>query len=94
MDNGQIESIKNELVGISEQLSKSHKSNKPTKKELIEQEIPKLMNEKLREAHIKGLVQGWETANQLLLDYAKTHTLTEVVVFCEMNVKNKDMMVK
>lgn len=71
-----------------------HKVKKPTKAQLINEIIPKQFEQKLREMHIKGMVQGFEVANQSILDYAENHTLEEVVEFCKKNVKNKDVMEK
>lgn len=71
-----------------------HKVKKPTKSQLINEIIPKQFEQKLREMHIKGMVQGFEVANQSILDYAENHTLEEVVEFCRKNVKNKDVMEK
>jgi hypothetical protein len=95
MDKGQIESIKNELSSITEQLSKSHKSKKSTKKEFINEQLPKLIKEKLKESHIKGLVQGFEVANQMLLDYIKDgHTMDELINFASKNVINSEVVEK
>lgn len=71
-----------------------HKSKKPTKAQLINEIIPKQFKQKLREMHIKGMVQGFEVANQMLLEYAESHTIEEVVEFCKKNVANKDVMEK
>ena len=71
-----------------------HKSKKPTKKQMIEEVIPKQYEQKLKDIHIKGMVQGFEIANQMLLEYAETHTIEEVVDFCKKNVEKKDVMSK
>ena len=71
-----------------------HKSKKPTKKQMIEEIIPKQFEQRLKDIHIKGMVQGFEVANQSILDYAENHTLEEVMEFCRKNVKNKDVMEK
>ena len=71
-----------------------HKSKKPTKKQMIEEIIPKQFEQRLKEMHIKGMVQGFEVANQMLLEYAESHTIEEVVEFCKKNVENKDVMSK
>ena len=71
-----------------------HKSKKPTKKQMIEEIIPKQYEQKLKDIHIKGMVQGFEIANQMLMEYAKTHTIEEVVDFCKKNVENKNVMSK
>lgn len=81
----------------------SHKSKKPTKAELqsivdtlITPEMKQAMiegfEEDLKNAHIKGMVQGFEVANQMLLEWAECHTIEEVVEFCRKNVENKDKM--
>lgn len=71
-----------------------HKVKKPTKKQMIEEIIPKQYEQKLKDIHIKGMVQGFEIANQMLLEYAETHTIEEVVEFCRKNVEKKDVMSK
>ena len=71
-----------------------HKSKKPTKKQMIEEIIPNQYEQKLKDIHIKGMVQGFEVANQMLLKYAESHTIEEVVEFCKKNVENKDVMSK
>ena len=70
------------------------KSKKPTKKQMIEEIIPKQYEQKLKDIHIKGMVQGFEVANQMLLEYAERHTIEEVVDFCKKNVEKKDVMSK
>ena len=71
-----------------------HKSKKPTKKQMIEEIIPKQFEQKLKEMHIKGMMQGFEVANQMLIEYAECHTIEEVVEFCKKNVESKDVMEK
>lgn len=82
-----------------------HKLKKPTKAELqsivdtlITPEMKQAMiegfEEDLKNAHIKGLVQGFEVANQMLLEYAECHTIGEVIDFCKKNVESKDVMEK
>ena len=71
-----------------------HKSKKPTKKQMIEEIIPKQYEQKLKDIHIKGMVQGFEVANQMLLKYAESHTIEEVVEFCKKNSEQKDVMEK
>ena len=69
-----------------------HKSKKPTKKQMIEEIIPKQFKEELHNAHIKGLVQGFEVANKMLIDYADGHSFEEVVDFCKKNIEQKSVM--
>ena len=69
-----------------------HKSKKPTKKQMIEEIIPKQFKDELNKTHIKGLVQGFEVANQMLIDYADGHSLEEVVDFCKKNIEQKSVM--
>ena len=66
------------------------KSKKPTKKQLME-ELPKKFEQELKNAHIKGMVQGYELSNQMLLEWAENHTIEEVVEFCKKNVEDKTM---
>lgn len=68
-----------------------HKAKQPTKSEFINEIIPKKFKEELQSAHIKGLVQGFELANNMLLEYAKGKTIEEVVEFCKKNVDTKVM---
>ena len=68
-----------------------HKSKNPTKKQMME-ELPKKFEQELKSAHIKGMVQGYELSNQMLLEYAENHTIEEVVDFCRKNVENKGKM--
>jgi len=70
----------------------SHKSKKPTKKQMIEEVIPKQFKDELNKAHIKGLVQGFEVANQMLIEYADGHSLEQVVDFCKKNIEQKQVM--
>jgi len=69
-----------------------HKSKKPTKKQMIEEIIPKQFKDELNKTHIKGLVQGFEVANQMLIDYADGHSLEQVVDFCKKNIEQKSVM--
>ena len=71
-----------------------HKGKKPTKKQMIEEVIPNQFKEELRNAHIKGMVQGFEVANQLLLEYADSHTIEELRDFCKKNIEQKQVMEK
>ena len=69
-----------------------HKAKKPTKKQMIEEVIPKKFKDELHNAHIKGLVQGFEVANQMLIDYADGHSFEQVVDFCKKNIEQKSVM--
>ena len=80
-----------------------HKSKKLTKAELQsivdrliteegKEEIINNHKEEVRKAHIKGLCQGYELSNQMLLEWAENHTIEEVVEFCRKNVENKGKM--
>ena len=71
-----------------------HKGKKPTKKQMIEDIIPNQFKEELRNAHIKGMVQGFEVANQMLLEYADSHTIEELRDFCKKNIEQKQVMEK
>ena len=71
-----------------------HKGKKPTKKQMIEEVIPNQFKEELRNTHIKGMVQGFEVANQLLLEYADSHTIEELRDFCKKNIEQKQVMEK
>ena len=70
------------------------KGKKPTKKQMLEEVIPNQFKEELRNAHIKGMVQGFEVANQMLLEYADSHTIEELRDFCKKNVEQKQVMEK
>jgi hypothetical protein len=71
-----------------------HKGKKPTKKQMLEEVIPNQFKEELRNAHIKGMVQGFEVANQMLLEYADSHTIEELRDFCKKNIEQKQVMEK
>ena len=71
-----------------------HKGKKPTKKQMIEEVIPNQFKEELRNAHINGMVQGFEVANQMLLEYADSHTIEELRDFCKKNIEQKQVMEK
>ena len=59
---------------------------------MIEEVIPNQFKEELHNAHIKGLFQGFEVANQMLIDYADGHSFEEVVDFCKKNIEQKSVM--
>ena len=69
-----------------------HKAKKPTKKQMIEEVIPNQFKEELHNARIKGLVQGFEVANQMLIDYADGHSFEQVIDFCKKNIEQKQVM--
>ena len=69
-----------------------HKGKKPTKKQMIEEVIPSQLKHELHNAHIKGLVQGFEVANQMLIEYADGHSFEEVIDFCKKNIEQKSVM--
>ena len=69
-----------------------HKAKKPTKKQMIEEVIPNQFKDELHKAHIKGLVQGFEVANQMLIDYADGHSFEQVIDFCKKNIEQKQVM--
>ena len=71
-----------------------HKKKKPTKAQMINEIIPKQFEDELKKSHIKGLVQGFEIANTMIMDYAKENTIEQVIEFCKKNVENKGMMTK
>ena len=59
---------------------------------MIEEVILNQFKEELHNAHIKGLVQGFEVANQMLIEYADGHSLEEVIDFCKKNIEQKSVM--
>ena len=69
----------------------SNKKKKPTKAQMINEIIPKQFEEELKKSHIKGLVQGFELANQMLLEYGQDKTIEEVLNFCKKNIEDKTM---
>ena len=71
-----------------------HKTKKPTKKQMIEEVIPNQLKQELHNAHTKGLVQGFEVANQMLIDYADGHSFEQVLDFCKKNIEQKQIMDK
>ena len=72
----------------------SYKKKKPTKKQMIEEVLPNQIKEELRKTHIKGLVQGFEIANTMIMEYAKENNIEQVIEFCKKNIEQKDTMVK
>ena len=72
-------------------MDNGHKQKKPTKTQMINEIIPKQFEEELKKSHIKGLVQGFQLANQMLLDYAQGKTIEEVLNFCKKNIEDKTM---
>ena len=72
--------------------SDGHNTKKPTKKQMIEEVIPNQLKQELHNAHIKGLVQGFEVANQMLIDYADGHSFEQVLDFCKKNIENRNVM--
>jgi len=71
-----------------------HKSKKPTKKQMIEEVLPNQIREELRKTHIKGLVQGFEIANTMIMEYAKENDVEQVIEFCQKNIEQKETMAK
>lgn len=49
-----------------------------------------------RENFIKNIIVGFESANQMILDYAKEEgrTVEDIIEFCNKNLKNKDLVEK
>ena len=73
-----------------------HKKNKPTKAELIAS-IPNVVNKELKDNFAKNMMQGFEVANQMMLDYINDgHNLDDVKGFIERNLskEGKDAMMK
>lgn len=58
--------------------------------------IVKHFDKTLRENFIKNIIIGFESANQMILDYAKEdgRTVEDIIEFCNKNLKNKDVVVK
>lgn len=72
----------------------SYKKKKPTKKQMIEEVLPNQLREELKKTHIKGLVQGFEIANTMIMEYAKENDIEQVIEFCKKNIEQKDTMAK
>lgn len=73
-----------------------HKKKKPTKAELIAS-IPNVVNKELKDNFAKNMMQGFEVANQMMLDYINDgHNLDDVKDFIERNLskEGKDAMMK
>ena len=65
------------------------------KKELakFEKEIEEKFNSELKKNLIKNIMIGFNTANQMILDYIDNgHNLDEVKEFCLKNVEKKDIV--
>lgn len=71
-----------------------YKKKKPTKKQMIEDILPNQFREELKKTHIKGLVQGFEIANTMIMEYAKDNDIEQVIEFCKKNIEQKDTMAK
>lgn len=71
-----------------------YKKKKPTKKQMIEEVLPNQLMEELKKTHIKGLVQGFEIANTMIMEYAKDNDIEQVIEFCKKNIEQKDTMAK
>lgn len=68
-----------------------HKKKKPTKAELIAS-IPKVVDAELHKNYIKNLVQGFELANRMILEYINNgHGLDEVKSFIEKNLSKEGL---
>ena len=84
----------------------SHKTKKSTKAELEEElrllkqpmseeqmkPIIDAQNKALSEERIRSIMIGFESANQMIMDYAKEHTIDEVIEFCKKNTESKSVM--
>lgn len=69
----------------------SHKKKKPTKAELIAS-IPKVVDDELHKNYIKNLVQGFELANRMILEYINNgNGLDEVKGFIEKNLSKEGL---
>ena len=72
------------------------KKKKPTKAEAMAS-IFKHFEDKLKDGYILNMMQGFEIANQMLLDYINSgHTIEEVKSFIEKNLikEGKETMIK
>lgn len=73
-------------------MGNSYKKKKPTKNQFFNEILPKEISEKMKEFHIKGIIEGYEICNKMLLGYAKNHTKEEIIDFCQKNIKNKQVI--
>lgn len=73
-------------------MGNSHKYRNATKKEFMDKILPNEFNATFKLAHQKGIIQGYELCNQMLLEYSKEHTIEEIIKFCEKNIKEKDIV--
>lgn len=62
----------------------------------VQDNIVKHFDKTLRENFIKNIIVGFESANQMILDYAKAEgrTVEDIIEFCNKNLKNKDLVEK
>ena len=66
--------------------SQGYKKKKPTKAEAMAS-ISNHFEDKLKDGYILNMMQGFEIANQMLLDYINSgHTVDEVKSFIEKNL--------
>jgi hypothetical protein len=52
-------------------------------------EFKKSLSKQFKDIHIKGLIQGFEIANQMLYDYCNEHTIEEIKEFTKKNLEKK-----
>lgn len=75
-------------------MQESHKKRKPSKKEM-QQKVVDTFEKRLKEMHIKGMIQGSEIFSQLILDnIANGKTLDDIKSLCETNLHSKETMEK
>lgn len=58
------------------------------------QEILDAQTKALKEERVRSLMMGFEVANQMLLEYADSHTIEELRDFCKKNIEQKQVMEK
>lgn len=67
------------------------RQNLRMKKNQGQNEIVNLFSKKIKEMHIKGMVQGSEINSQIILDMINDgKTLEDIKSFCESNLKTKE----
>ena len=71
----------------------SKKPKKPTKKQMQEN-VVNYVNNTLHENYLRAFVQGFEVANNMILEYCNNHTVEEIAEFCKKNIKKKDVLEK
>lgn len=70
-----------------------HKVKRPTKKQAM-QNVVDYTEKTIKDNYIKALIQGFEVANNMIMEYCEGHTVDEIKAFCKKNVEKKEVVEK